>query len=169
MGIKTVTHDKASVLRSVVLSANDGIITTFAVVAGSLGASLSPTIVLILGFANLFADGLSMATGEYLGVKSELELEKQKLGHKPFKNGLITFLAFLTVGFIPLLPYLLKAKNSFTISALLVATSLLVVGFFRGVYTGKNRIRTTLENLIIGGLAAVVAYGVGYLVDRYLI
>ena len=53
--------------------ATDGAVTTFAVVAGVVGASLSPSIVLILGFANLFADGFSMAIGNYLSTKSRIE------------------------------------------------------------------------------------------------
>lgn len=57
-------------LRDAVYGANDGIITTFAVVAGVAGADLSATVVLILGFANLFADGFSMAMSNYLGEKS---------------------------------------------------------------------------------------------------
>jgi len=65
-------------IRDVVYSANDGIVTTFAVVAGVAGAGLSPSIILILGFANLFADGLSMAIGNYLGTKSELEYNKSE-------------------------------------------------------------------------------------------
>ncbi len=51
----------------------DGSVTTFAIVAGVTGASLSPTIVLILGFANLFADGFSMAISNYLSTKSRKE------------------------------------------------------------------------------------------------
>jgi len=51
----------------------DGIITTFAVVSGVAGAQLGSNIILILGLANLFADGFSMATGAYLSSKSELE------------------------------------------------------------------------------------------------
>ena len=39
----------------------DGCVTTFAVVAGSVGAWLEARIILILGFANLFADGFSMS------------------------------------------------------------------------------------------------------------
>ena len=57
-------------LRDFVYGANDGIITTFAVVAGVAGANLSAKIVLILGFANLLADGFSMAMSNYLGEKS---------------------------------------------------------------------------------------------------
>lgn len=58
-------------LRDIVFGANDGIVTTFAVVAGASGAGLSASVVIILGFANLVADGLSMGLGEYLGSKSE--------------------------------------------------------------------------------------------------
>ena len=44
-------------LAEVIYGANDGIVTTFAVVSGVTGAALDPSIVLILGAANLFADG----------------------------------------------------------------------------------------------------------------
>lgn len=49
----------------------DGSVTTFAVVSGVAGAELSPVIVLILGFANLLADGFSMAASNYLGTRAE--------------------------------------------------------------------------------------------------
>lgn len=58
-------------VKAAVYGANDGIVTTFAVVAGVAGAQLSPAVVLILGFANLLADGLSMGIGDYLGERSE--------------------------------------------------------------------------------------------------
>ncbi len=51
----------------------DGAVTTFAVVAGVEGAALSLPIILILGFANLFADGFSMAVGKYFSDVSDLE------------------------------------------------------------------------------------------------
>lgn len=51
----------------------DGIVTTFAVVSGVAGAQLSASIILILGVANLLADGFSMATGAYLSAKSKRE------------------------------------------------------------------------------------------------
>jgi VIT1/CCC1 family predicted Fe2+/Mn2+ transporter len=60
-------------LKSLVYGGLDGIITTFAVVAGVTGASLSPVVILILGFANLIADGLSMAVGDYLSTMAENE------------------------------------------------------------------------------------------------
>lgn len=51
----------------------DGAVTTFAVVAGVVGAELSTPVILILGFANLFADGFSMAVGKYSSDSAELE------------------------------------------------------------------------------------------------
>jgi VIT1/CCC1 family predicted Fe2+/Mn2+ transporter len=66
-------------LEDFVYGATDGAVTTFAVVAGVVGASLSPAVVLILGFANLFADGFSMAIGNYLATRSKREaLEKAR-------------------------------------------------------------------------------------------
>lgn len=58
-------------ISDIVFGANDGIVTTFAIVAGAAGAHLSPFVVLALGFANLIGDGISMGLGEYLGRKSE--------------------------------------------------------------------------------------------------
>lgn len=49
----------------------DGCVTTFAVVAGAVGAGLDSAVIIILGFANLFADGLSMSIGAYLAAKTE--------------------------------------------------------------------------------------------------
>ncbi len=57
----------------------DGSVTTFAVVAGSAGAGLDSAVVIILGFANLIADGFAMSVGSYLSTKSEQEnYEKHK-------------------------------------------------------------------------------------------
>jgi DNA damage-binding protein 1 len=51
----------------------DGILTSFAIVAGAAGGNLSSSVVLILGFSNIFADALSMGVGEFLSSKAENE------------------------------------------------------------------------------------------------
>src|SRR6266540_2469748 len=58
-------------LRDWIYGGIDGSVTTFAVVTAVVGAHLSPFVVLIMGFANLVADGFSMAAGNFLGTKSE--------------------------------------------------------------------------------------------------
>ena len=68
-----------SELEDVIYGAIDGTVTTFAVVAGVAGAGLSPSIVLILGFANLFGDGFSMAASDFASKQSKKEyFEKEK-------------------------------------------------------------------------------------------
>jgi vacuolar iron transporter family protein len=71
-------HRGGQYIKSIIYGGLDGIITTFAVVAGVAGAQLSAGIVLILGFANLIADGLSMAVGDYLSTKAENEYNKSE-------------------------------------------------------------------------------------------
>lgn len=66
--------NKHNYLRDMVYGAMDGAVTTFAVVSSVAGAGLQPAIVLIMGFANLIADGFSMAVGNYVATRSEYEL-----------------------------------------------------------------------------------------------
>lgn len=65
-------------LADAVLGATDGIVTTFAVVAGAAGAHLSSGVVLIMGLANLLADGFSMAVGNYLGARSQQDFWREE-------------------------------------------------------------------------------------------
>jgi VIT1/CCC1 family predicted Fe2+/Mn2+ transporter len=62
-----------SYLRDWIYGGVDGIVTTFAIVSGVVGARLSPSIILILGGASLIADGFAMAAGDYLATQSEGE------------------------------------------------------------------------------------------------
>lgn len=71
-------QEQGQYIKSLIYGGLDGIITTFAVVAGVAGASLSPSVVLILGFANLVGDGLSMAIGDYLSTKAETEYKQEE-------------------------------------------------------------------------------------------
>jgi VIT1/CCC1 family predicted Fe2+/Mn2+ transporter len=78
-------HDSASIrrrlaagppvsyLRDWVYGGIDGAVTTFAIVAGAVGADLSPRVVLILGVANLVGDGFSMAAGDFSATRAERE------------------------------------------------------------------------------------------------
>jgi VIT1/CCC1 family predicted Fe2+/Mn2+ transporter len=167
-------HERGSYIRDSVFAASDGIVTTFAVVAGSTGAALDPSVVLILGFANLFADGFSMSAGTYLGVKSETEYEKAQgdshvSGASPLKQGLVAFLSFDLAGIVPLIPYILKARNSFELSLTFVFILLFLIGAVKGEYTKKGWCKSGLEMLLIGGLAAVVAYTTGYMIENFIL
>ncbi len=62
---------RKSYLKDAIYGGVDGAVTTFAVVSGVAGAGLSPTIVIILGVANLVGDGFSMGAGNFLGTRAE--------------------------------------------------------------------------------------------------
>lgn len=72
-----ISSVKHSYVRDWIYGGVDGAVTTFAVVSGVAGAELSPTIVLILGFANLAADGFSMAASNFLGTRAEIDDRKR--------------------------------------------------------------------------------------------
>jgi VIT1/CCC1 family predicted Fe2+/Mn2+ transporter len=225
-----------------VYGATDGAVTTFAIVAGVVGASLSPSVVLILGFANLFADGFSMAIGNYLSAKSRIEyVERQRkreeweiennaaqkiqeikdiYSNKGFKGELLesianvitskrkvwvdtmmeekiglagnnnenpiykaitTFFAFYLVGLIPLIPFIYvyfvyfdlshlvnKIDNVFLYSIIFTMISFFSIGLVKGKVVNKSPVRSGLNTLIIGGLAAAVAFLVGSLLGAYV-
>ena len=155
----------------------DGTITTFAVVAGVIGASLNSTVILILGFANLFADGFSMAVSNYLSEKSKEELRRD-VNKKSLasKRATVTFFSFLVIGFIPLISFVFASltksshflRSQFLYSIFLTALALMIIGWFKGVATEKNKVKSALQTLIIGGVAAVIAFFVGYFIKTLI-
>src|SRR5687767_10204187 len=160
-------------IKDVVFAANDGIITTFAVVAGVRGAELSPLVVLALGFANLAADGLSMAVGNYLGIKSERAaelgsdfIERDESRHA-VRHAAVTWVSFASAGLVPLMPYLfsLPSHVSFRLSVALAAMTLFTVGSLRTVVTRQPPWRSGLEMLLIGALAGATAFIAGWAVQ----
>ena len=64
---------EGGLLKPMIFGGLDGILTSFAIVAGAAGGNLSSGVVLILGFSNIFADALSMGVGEFLSSKAESE------------------------------------------------------------------------------------------------
>jgi len=219
-------------LREFVYGGIDGAVTTFAVVAGGYGANLDAGILIILGFANLLADGFSMSVGAYLSAKSERdtydkhekieyweiehlpeieraeiediyrakgfkgvllqqivdhicadktlwvnEMMKDELGmmrdsKSPFKIGLATFASFLLVGLIPLTVYLWNFFNPSSINiffwtSVLTGLAFLLVGWLKSVVTQTSALRGIGETVLLGLLAAVVAYYVGDVLEQF--
>ena len=159
-------------IRDLVYGAIDGIITTFAVVAGVSGGNLSAGVILIVGVANLSADGLSMGVGNYLGIRSEEGVRKaQQLPEQeaqPGRHGLATFIAFVVAGIVPLTPYFLPSfgTSQFALSIALTMASLFGVGALRSIVTVESWWRSGLEILGLGLAVAVAAYGTGMLIAR---
>lgn len=152
-----------------VFGANDGIVTTFAVVSGVSGASLSPRVAIILGLANLLADGFAMGAGNYLGTRSEQEAQLSQ--GNPLAEGRLhavshaaaIFLAFIAAGSVPLLPFFfIRGDNIFFASCIATGITLFIVGSLRTLVTRARWFTSGLEMLLVGSVAAAVAYSVGH-------
>jgi len=219
-------------LKEIVYGGNDGIVTTFAVVAGfagaqaQLGGSLPVLTVLLFGFANLFADGVSMSLGNFLSTRAEKDVyrnfkakELTEIKHNsksekaesveilkrkgfsesqaqelvniystnesywlefmmnqelelqnpekdnPWFMALATFISFVGFGLIPLMPYILARGNGnlFIYSVLSTVVALILLGTLRWRVSKQGLTRSISETLILGGIAALVAYFVGTL------
>jgi len=169
-------------LREFVYGGMDGAVTTFAVVTGAAGANLGSNVILILGFANVLADGFSMAVGSYLSEKSDQDLSDSK-GHtekddheSPLGAAIATFVSFILVGFIPLSVYTadyifgLELDNTVALiwSVVLTLIAFIAIGYLRGVITKISRTRAVLESFGLGLAAALISYGVGNLLERII-
>ncbi len=214
-----------SYLGDFVLGALDGVVTTFAVVAGVTGAELSSAVVLVLGLANLLADGFSMAAGNYLSTKAEQQLiqrmrklEEHHIRHvpdgereeirqifakkgfqgellerivevitsnkqvwidtmltdewglpletpHPWKAAGVTFLAFVLVGAVPLVPYAVSlhspAGTLFAASLAMTGLAFAIIGAIKGYVLHRPLWAAAVETLLLGALAAALAYAVG--------
>ncbi|HEU0022357.1 MAG TPA: VIT1/CCC1 transporter family protein [Dehalococcoidia bacterium] len=216
-------------LRDFILGAVDGTVTTFAVVAGASGAELAAGIVIILGLANLVADGFSMGVSIFLGTRAE---NQQKEGARreegrqvdsipegereevrqifaakgfggddlehvvevitadrelwintmlreehgfaakegsPWRSGLVTCSGFMAAGLVPLLPYFYGAifpvgvLNSFAWSTILAFATFFGIGALKTRFVEQRWYWGGLETLVVGGVAAGLAYLVGAL------
>ena len=148
----------------IVYGGTDGIITTFAVVSGSIGLQLNPVIIISLAVANVVADGLSMATGSYLSEKSRQHQRSYEI------VALITFFSFVLFGLLPLLPYAYSyidssyTPNYFHI-LFFVSISLFIVGTQRST---KNKLKNGFITMIIGTISSFVAYTLSESVQHIL-
>lgn len=224
---RLATDPAQNFVRDFVYGAIDGCVTTFAVVAGAIGADLRYSVVIILGFCNLVADGFSMAVSNYLGTKSDLQLLRQarrteerhidkipegevrevreifrqkgfegelldrvtevicgdrKLWIEtmvreewglsgvipsPWKSAVITFVSFVLVGFLPLLPFTISLvvavpqRALFGWSTFLTGAAFFGIGAMKSRYVSDSWWRAGLETLLMGGGAATLAYWVG--------
>lgn len=179
-----------SYLGEFVYGATDGTVTTFAVVAGAAGAGLSSAVIVILGFANLIADGFSMGASSYLAAKSERDLKIKRHtesgeeqhphdhahGETPLKDGLTTFASFIVVGLVPFILYVADAlldlniasSKLFLWSSILTGLTFLSIGLLKAHVTKTKPWRAASETFGLGAVAAILAYALGDLLSSAL-
>jgi vacuolar iron transporter family protein len=160
-------NKKYKYLPEFVFGGMDGLVTTFAIVAGAVGAGFPVIVIVILGFANVLADAFSMGASGYLSAVSEKSIADYKDTRPPLLKAVVTFLSFVLVGAIPILPFLFVlsdgviSNNTIYTSIIITGLAFALIGYFSGLVAGKNPWLTGLRNLVIGGLASSIAFFVG--------
>ena len=214
---------RQSYLRDWVYGGIDGSVTTFAIVSGVVGAQLSHKVVIILGLANLIADGFSMAAGNYSATRTESQQlehfraieyrhvrvdpdgEKEEIRQiyagKGFEGSdletvveivtadedrwvdtmlaeeyglpleirsawtasLMTFIAFVICGSLPLVAWVFRADRPFLVSTILTGVTFFAIGSIKSRWSVRPWWLSGLETLVIGTIAAGTAWGIGVL------
>ena len=154
-----------------VYGATDGTITTFAIIAGAIGANLSRTAILAIGIASVLADGYSMGVSSYLSESARHEQrESSDTKHTPISSGVVTFVSFVVVGILPLLPFLVSHRITSAVkwaSFGLALAAFAGIGYLRGIImSNTSPFTTSLESFLIGGSAAMISYITGSLVGH---
>jgi vacuolar iron transporter family protein len=220
---------RAETVPDAVLGGIDGCVTTFAVVSGAFGAGFSASVALVLGVANLLADGFSMAISNYEAIQAqrdhvegvrrsehahidrEPEGEREEIrqifrrkglrgetlervvetisqdrevwvatmlteehglqaeGLSPWRSALVTFLAFLVVGAMPLLPYAVPSwdiTRQFLWSLAIAGLMFFLIGMLKSLVYQRPMLQSGLRTLAMGGAAAGLAFLTGQLAHQ---
>ncbi|MCX6735413.1 MAG: VIT1/CCC1 transporter family protein [Candidatus Peregrinibacteria bacterium] len=105
-----------------------------------------------------------------LMMRNEFNMTNENVN--PMRGALITFFSFITVGFIPLIGYTFKAfvsfsdKEMFYITAVTTLLGLFFVGTIKSKFSMRNWFVCGIETALIGGMAATIAYLVGYFIKN---
>ncbi len=154
-------------LPSVVYGGSDGAVSYFTLMAGAYGAGLSIRLLIAIGVSNVIADAFSMATADYLSEDSRAGADNTE----DLKSALVTFIAFVLLGCLPLAPTLYSyftlpldatlPLNMFLFSAALTLCGFTYIGYLRGRILKRNLARTILQSVFVCSVSAIVAYYIG--------
>ena len=144
----------------------DGIITTYSIIAGSSGGELVKQVILILGISNVISDGYSMGISRY--ISSQTEIKQGLLREKSsLMSGLVTFISFVLIGMLPVLPFLVyDGAQAQRISFYIACAVFFLIGVVKGYFLEDRAIRSGIQTLLIGLTAAGLSYGIGKYVSR---
>ena len=147
----------------------DGIITTFVIITGSFGAGFGTEVIIVLGLASLVSDAFSMASSNYVSQRSVCHLSDSEdcKNHLSFKTALATFLSFLLAGIGSILPFILALRfeyfeiYAFQYSLVITFSLFFLLGYVEGNISNQSPLKTGARTLLVGAIAAAVAYLIG--------
>lgn len=157
-------------LSEFVYGGTDGLITTYSVISGSAGGELTRNVILILGISNVLSDGYSMGISRYLS--SQTEIAQGILTNKDAtQSAIATFLFFVLIGMIPVIPFIFYSKKYSKILSFIMASIMFyVIGYTKGTIVEKNASPNEkgFATFLMGTSASAISYFVGKSVNSFL-
>jgi VIT1/CCC1 family predicted Fe2+/Mn2+ transporter len=173
---RKIAHDH---MRGIIFGGLDGILTTFAIMAASIGAKQRAQTTLVLGISTLLADALGMAGGEYLSSKAERELLSPRAllalrEPSPLAKGAAMFTAFLLFGAIPLVGFIVSHVLAVyhpemphdLVSCVVTVLALFALGAVKSQFGKGPWWRSGGEIVLVGGFVASAAFGSAIFADH---
>lgn len=153
-----------SAFRAVVLGGVDGIITSFAIAASASAGGLDEKVVVVVGTASLFADGVSMGVSEYVSSSAAQSEQRyrgeQVVAARPVVLGAACFAAFVACGSVPVIAYV-ATRGDLLASAMFSIVALMLLGAARTHVSRERLLAGVLQTALLGSLAGMVAYVAG--------
>lgn len=156
-------HISRDYIRSSFFGIEDSLVSTTGLIAGVAVGTQDAKFVILAGLVGVAVEAVSMAAGEFLSEETTHDLDKRDKAN-PITGGLIMLVSYFAAGLVPLLPIVFLPKEySLYVSVLAALVGLFVLGLIKGKVTGKNPLRSGIEVLIVGGVAAAIGIAVGVL------
>jgi VIT1/CCC1 family predicted Fe2+/Mn2+ transporter len=151
-------------VRTIIFGAIDSLVSTVALLAGIEAGAVSSHVIVLTGVVYVFVEGFSMAIGSFLSEDSAQEYAAKAAipDNKTIRAGLMMFVSFVLVGFIPIIPYLFFAGHTGLVLSILV--SILVLGIFGYAQAKLSALPSAwrvVRMMLLGGFAIIIGITVG--------
>src|SRR3989344_3743519 len=155
---------KNEYLRSSLFGFEDALVSTTGMVVGISFGTTNLKFILLAAFVTIAVEAVSMAAGEFLSDEAVHELDKKTQKDNPLLSAAVMFLSYGIGGLIPVIPVIFLPHTQAIIASILFAfTGLFILGFVKGKIVKVNKIRSAMEMLLIGGIAAFIGIIVGFI------
>ncbi len=151
-------------LRSSLFGFEDALVSTTGMAVGISIGTTNLNFILLAVFVTIAVEAVSMGAGEFLSDEAVHELDKTKTKDNTLISAFVMFFSYVTGGLIPVIPIILLPRPEAIIGSIITAfTGLFVLGFIKGKIVKVNKIRSALQMLFIGGIAALIGIAVGFI------
>lgn len=153
---------KDEYLRSSLFGFEDALVSTTGMVVGISIGSQNLKFILLAAFVTIAVEAVSMAAGEFLSDEAVHELDKKQQKDDTIFSAAVMFVSYSLGGLIPVIPVMLLPLNQGIIGSIIAAfIGLFILGFVKGKIVNVSQVRSALQMLIIGGIAAIIGVVVG--------